>query len=459
MFFEIYRPKKEASSPYYFSTYFGTIGNPGTTNNYHIGTSQNQDPNNPVNIPAIVTCNPGDTYLKVRELEYIFICTDDNYSDYYNSDSYGLGMQNIFNPDAKEERLISGMRNSGSLLEDTKINRLNQFKSADLEILKSKFGVIHVLREVGNVLKVLQDRKETSIYISRTEMQNADNTSNVVKSTALLGTANKFDEDRGTVYRRSAIGHNRELYYFDIYRGEVIRSSPNGQYPISEYGMRTYFKNKSLELLSEGIENIDVIASFDEENKIYLLTFKGTNSETVGFYDPQIEGAKPRWISFYSFIPEHYESFGSALLSFKDGIGYQHNSSNVNRTTFYNVKHKQQINWYSNVVPIIKKIFRSIGVKSNKAWSIPIILIEPDASYPNGMLSKLNTNHFELKEGQYFADYLNNMKTTSSSASVLDLFNGDTLRGYYLQNQMENIENAEVWLLSTEVSFDQSNKF
>jgi hypothetical protein len=291
-------------------------------------------------------------------------------------------------------------------------------------------------------------------------MQNADNTSNVVKSTALLGTANDSDESRGTIFARSVQVHNRNMYYFDLYRAEVIRSSPNGQFPISEYGMRTYFKNKSKQIQDIGIENVDIISAFDEENKMYLLTFiTPTDSETIAFYDPEIESEKPRWISFYSFIPDHYESFGTTLLSFKNGLGYKHNSINVNRCTFYGVKYKQQVNWYSNLIPTIKKVFKSIGIKSNKAWSIPVILIEADASYPRGFLSKLNTNHFTLKEGVYCASYLNNMLTKSSTPSNVELLNGEFLRGNYIKHQMENSENVEVWLLEAHVNTVMSNTY
>jgi hypothetical protein len=172
-----------------------------------------------------------------------------------------------------------------------------------------------------------------------------------------------------------------------------------------------------------------------------------------------MEGSKPRWISYFSFIPEHYAYVGTELLSFKNGLGYSHNSNNVNRCTFYGVKYKQQINWYSNALPLAKKIFRMLGIKSNKKWDVPILLIEADASYTRGMKSKIPATRFELKEGQFYSDYLNNMLTTSSAESVLDLFNGDTLRGNYLKHQIENLEDVEVWILECEVGYDASNKY
>jgi hypothetical protein len=51
------------------------------------------------------------------------------------------------------------------------------------------------------------------------------------------------------------------------------------------------------------------------------------------------------------------------------------------------------------------------------------------------------------------------MNTTSSIDSVLDLFNGDELRGYALKHQMENMEDGEVWIMEGATSFDASNKY
>jgi len=458
---EIYRNKKITEKVFYFHDTIHAIGNPGTSNNYHIGDSQNQNPITPSTVPAKLSSNFGDCYYRQRFAKRMFICVDGSYTDFYTSNYCGVKSPNYYDQDAGEINLTSSLRYGGALIQDTKINRLNKFKSEDiLNELKEKFGGINSLKEVGNVLKVLQDKKETSIYVGRTEMKNSDGSSNIISSTSVLGTANSADENRGCIFPKAVVSHNRNIYYPDIYTGEIIRSSPNGQYPISEYGMRTYFKNKFKEILGVGIGNVDIIGSFDEENKMYLITFIiSGNSETLGFYDSEMEGSKPRWISYFSFIPEHYAYVGTELLSFKNGLGYSHNSNNVNRCTFYGVKYKQQINWYSNALPLAKKIFRMLGIKSNKKWDVPILLIEADASYTRGMKSKIPATRFELKEGQFYSDYLNNMLTTSSAESVLDLFNGDTLRGNYLKHQIENLEDVEVWILECEVGYDASNKY
>ncbi len=446
---ELYRNKKFSDEDFYFHDQLHSIGNPGLSSNYHVGDIQNQDPNNPSVIPAVLNSKFGDCYYKQRFVKYVFDCIDDNYSDYFLSNIYGLGRPNAFDPNVKGQNIENLIRFGGNFIKGTNINNLNQFYINDRVFLEFKFGSINSVRELGNILKVLQDKKECSIYLSRTELKNADGSSNVVANNSTLGTINYADEDRGTIHPRSVVINNRHMYYWDNMRKEVIRSSYNGQFPISSYGMATYFKNKT------GYTN--VIAGFDQENSMYLITFIGGISETIGFYEPELENEKPRWISFYSFVPDLYINIGKYLMSFKDNYGNKHNSTNVPRCEFFLSKYKQQVNWYSG--SFNRKIFKSIGIKSNKAWLFPSITIEADASYPRGFLSKLNTNHFILKEGVYSASYLNNMLSTSNVAKIIDLINGNKMRGFYIKHQMENNENGEVWVLEAHVDSDISNNY
>jgi hypothetical protein len=215
--------------------------------------------------------------------------------------------------------------------------------------------------------------------------------------------------------------------------------------------MKTYFKNLFNTLKNAGYTDYSVCAGYDEENKMYLITINGV---TLGFYEPL-----NKWVSFYSFTPRMYCSSGLYFGTLdSNNLGFwKHNDTNVNRCTFYGDKYKQEISWYSNVNTILKKLYRSIGIKSNKSWSVTSISSEIDSTSIRGILSKLNSNHFELKEGKYYAGYLKNMYSTSNTASNLDLINGDDLLSFYLKHEMENSENGEVWLLSIEHVYDVQN--
>jgi hypothetical protein len=446
---EIYRPKKVSENPFYFPNIVLPIGNPGTSSRYHTGTIQNQSSS----VPAIVECNPGDTYTKIRDVKDIFVCQEDNYSDYYDSNFHGNGKPNIYDINAKRANYQSAMRYSELLIENTRTNNLNQFLN-NFTNLKSEFGAINSIREVGDVLKVLQDKKETSIYVGKEEVNTAGGQRILMANPNLvLGNQNRADELRGTTNNHSVVVHDRNMYYWDGLRKEVIRSAPNGQEPISEYMMKTFFKTMT--------DYTDVIAGFDQQNNMYLISFIGGASPvTLGFIEPKLEGERPKWISFFSFVPQNYLSMGNFFSSFiGDNSIWKHNSTSVARCSFYGVKYDQQINLIFNKAGAVKKLFRNIGLKTNKRWSIPTITIEADESYPRGFLSKIPAGRFKLKEGDMFSEYLKNMFTHSSTPSNLDLINGNELRGFYIKHELVNSEDEETWILGVQIGFDVSNNY
>jgi hypothetical protein len=461
--FEIYREKKKIDQAIYYHDTLHKVGRDSSGNTYHIGDSQNQNPYAPTTTPAILTSNFGDTYVRVRDCKYIYTCQDDNFSDYYVSNFYGFGVANYFDENQKKSKFSNAIRFGGKLIQKTQVNDINKFISSDYLSLPIEYGDITNVVEVGTELKVLHQNEETSIYVGRTEIQNTDGTSNISASKSVLGTVNNLGYGNGTIYPRTIVVNKRDLYYLDVFTGEVIRSSPNGRYPISAYGMKTYFKNKCKQIVEAGTDKIDVIGTYDEENKVYLLTFcfntAGILPETLGFYDPKIEGITPRWVSFFSYTPKMYSSIGNYLLSFIGVNGWKHNSTSVARCNFYGTKYIQNVRWIFNAMPILKKLFRSVGIRSNIAWNVNSINIEPDATYKRGMLSKLDPTKFTLKEGEFWASYNKNMLTTSGIPSNIDLVNGDALRGYYIKHEMTNNSDNETWLLNTQVEYELSNRF
>jgi len=64
---------------YEFGKCFG-IGNPGTSNAYHIGLEQTQSATDPVNVPAYITCTNGDLFYRSRKVvtSYDYIYTGGN---------------------------------------------------------------------------------------------------------------------------------------------------------------------------------------------------------------------------------------------------------------------------------------------------------------------------------------------------------------------------------------------
>ena len=466
LIFEIYRPAEKLPEQFYYHDNIFPVINPGTINAFH-GTYAGDGNQYQTSFqPAKITSNFGDTYVKVRDCKYVFCCQEDNYSDYYDSAFYGLGKPNVYDQYQAQLSYPNGLIFGGKLINQTKINEINTFLYSDEVLLKLEYGEITSLNEIANELKVLHQQEETSIYIGRTELMNSDESSNLSSSTSVLGTINYLSYGNGTVFPRSVVEYQRDLFYLDIYSGEVIRTGTNGRDAISKNGMTEFFKNVCDIILNNGYDNYDVEGGYDEFNKMYLLTINNplvatftingslVNGFTVGFYDPK-DGKPGRWKTFYSFIPQMYSYVGKFLMSFDSLSGWIHNDTTVPRCNFYGVQYSWIIDWYFNLNPTQVKTFKNLLLRTNSKWNVNSIDIEPSLNYPSGMQSKLDPTKFAQMEGGFTAAYLKNM-LTHGSLSNLDLINGDTLRGLYAKHQMTNNSANEAWIEDAEIIYDNS---
>ena len=112
-------------------------------------------------------------------------------------------------------------------------------------------------------------------------------------------------------------------------------------------------------------------------------------------YSPPAEG----WPSFYSYYPEWIQGMNQYLYTFSGGNLWRHNT-NEERNTFYgtydpNVD-SSQIQSVFNDEPIVNKIFKTLAVEGNAAWSATMISDQQDGRFIDAEL-------FEKKEGDYFA--------------------------------------------------------
>lgn len=475
---EVYRPKKQLQDYVYYE-----IGEnyPILTSplgiKYHGGQIQNQDPNNPLAIPATGIITGGDSYIKLRNSVEIsgtlhtWLVEEENYSDFYNSKVWHRGRPNIEIPDMRQERFKQMLRYGGIKIQQTHVNNLSRFDAEHYINLQEKFGQIRRILDVGYTLKVLQDHKEASIYIGRTQtVDTGGETRTLQLQDGVLGSIEYYEQDRGTTFAESVIKNNRDIYYFDAYRGEVIRSSPNGQIAISEAKMISYFKSLANSLLYDNtLTGVNVVADFDIKNGLYILTsyayFYNPITKTNGYKDDvtktiAFSEKDNRWKTFLSFIPERYSTVGQELFSFKSAQLYRHNTNNI-RNNFFGTQYNSYIKFICNLEPFKVKRFLNISIDSNKKWSSPNITdinIPATKNYPYGMNSRLNENKFIAKEGVFYTEYLNDMNDTTQSTQELALINGRNLRGHTLTQQIQNSDTTDVSLFGVKIAVNPSEK-
>jgi hypothetical protein len=279
----------------------------------------------------------------------------------------------------------------------------------------------------------------------------------------------------GTVNPESVTKNERYVYGFDIYNGVFWRDSANGLFPISgkvatesglaDYRMSEYFRTKANDLIAAGLSQVKVFSEWDEYTKCLFVTFLnstgdeyiGTLSDTIAFHEPS-----NRWISFYDFwkdndgtydeYPDCYMRFKNKFYSFLKGELWKHNSTTADRATYYGTKHDAVIDFVVNNEAGLIKLFDAIGIHTNGDWEAEEITIEDSINYPNGMTSKIPSSVFVKREGVLLSEFLRNMKTRSATATALDLYQGEPLRGRTMYVKLINTATTEVYIAKIDIN-------
>lgn len=412
---------------------------------FHAGTLQNQTASQ----PCIVELGYGDTYIKRRRYYNSYPAgsvlwdapiADANYSDFYESADINIGRVNLFDPNYEQRNLYSSFRFSRNFIFNTGVIGLNSFNENDIQDLSSQYGRLTIMRMVGYVLKCLQTDKNTSIYIQRRQVYSADGSPMLATTDATIGSVNVSDDAWGCQHPESAVVFSRHLYYYDHTRGVVVRDAPNGQYPISIYGIATYLRDKSM-------APVTARAAFDKNSFRYVLTL---NEDTLSF-----DESNNAWRSFHSYHPEEYGAVGIYLVSYRNSEVWVHYSDNVPRCSFYGVKYRQKVRFLAKADPPLQnKIADSIEVHANKKWEATDgtggygITTQPNDNYPIGMKSRLVQSKFAAYENYYTASFLFDANTPNMPTEEFALLNGRRLRSYWFEIQLENEHDEYVFMSS-----------
>ena len=257
------------------------IGNPNTITAYHKGPTQNQTSN--LSQPALGTFL-GTTYFYINNQ---FLKNKDDNTGYPNTKSFcenanidnnvdssfwNKGRIQIETPLQTQQRIPWMLRWGGKLYQDTQINNMSSFEAGQYRILSAKWGATVGLREIGYTLKIIQEVNYSTAFIGRRELQESSGaTQQVLITDSLIGTINESESGYGTKYPGSILVFNRNMYFYDTTKGEVIRESGNAPFPISNYGMVRYFRDTANLITSD---NYEIITGFNKpEESLYMTWF------------------------------------------------------------------------------------------------------------------------------------------------------------------------------------------
>lgn len=480
---ELIKPSSQTSEQdlvYYETGEEFEIGNPNTENRYHKGASltasedvswqRDQVVSNGISQQSArgILWN-GDAYLRQRTIRYsapdyiediyrTFIVEDKSLSDYYTSDSVNIGRALIAITAMRFQRYISNLRYGGRLIQDTRINDISRFEGADFVSLADKYGAIHHIEEVGDMVKVLQKSKVSHLLVGRAGVTqpNEEGTQIMSSTKDVLGTLILQKSEFGTQHGGSVVRFENRLYWFDFDAASICRDPGNGIQNLTEtFGLKRFMEEQVAAFGSAS--NIDVVSGYDQANEIVWWTFTdfttAANSFTVGFRDT---GGRTQdgFVLFTNALPDFYGQSKYTLTSFKDNAIWLHNSDNVPRCNFYGTQYEYWVTVIANESPANVKRFKQIAVSTNAPVSAPDagdITIEPCGNHPEGMVSLLKEAAFTSVHGKYVADFGRNMTTNSPTPTLDDLINGDDLEGQAMTIKLQGDQTTEHKIFTVEI--------
>ena len=266
----------------------------------------------------------------------------------------------------KEEQRKHGLIYSGIYNSTSGVNNLNQFIAAekitkDINPIYGSIQKLHSRSTADGDLIVLCEDRVLKILANKDALFNADGNPQLIATDRVLGQASPFSGDFGISKNpESFASASYRIYFTDKVRGAVVRLSKDGLTPISNHGMKDWFRD-NLKLSTK------LIGSYDDRNDEYNITLSSTVAqpsvgETVTFKE-DVKG----WVSFKSFIPENAISMANDYYTMLDGKLHEHHVENVNRNNFYGIDYNSSVNVLLNEGPESVKSFHTLSYEGSQS--------------------------------------------------------------------------------------------
>jgi len=192
----------------------------------------------------------------------------------------GVKASTVLEQEHKEERRQHGLIYSGIYNSISGTNNTNQFIQAEkiTKDINPIYGSIQKLHSRstadGDLITLCEDRV-LKILANKDALFNADGSSNVTSTDNVLGVATPYSGNFGiSTNPESFASESYRVYFTDKVRGAVMRLSKDGLTPISNVGMKDWFRDN----LRIGNR---LIGSYDDRNSEYNLSI--SNNEANEF--------------------------------------------------------------------------------------------------------------------------------------------------------------------------------
>ena len=323
-----------------------------------------------------------------------------------------------------EEHRKNGLIYSGLYNETSKINNLNQFIQAEkiTKDINPEYGSIQKLHTRDSDLITLCEDKVLKILANKDAVFNADGNPQLTANQNVLGQTIPFVGEYGISKNPESFASEAYRAYFtDKVRGTVMRLSKDGLTPISDHGMRDWFKDH-LRLSDQ------LIGSYDDRQREYNISIRDA-SYLVSFNE-DVRG----WPSFKSFTDiESGVSMANNYYTFYHGKIYQHHHPAPLYNEFYGFTTSSTITTLINSDPGTVKNFKTLAYEGSKGRITP---------------PRDGQGNF-INDGQYYnlqtdtGWYLSSIITDLDEGSLVEFIEKEGKWFNYIKGLCSNIDDTE----------------
>ena len=417
----------------------------------------------------------------------------------FNGKSVDFGARAYATDDEYDTRRRSNaMIYSGIYNSKTKVNKTNEFPigAAITRSVDIAHGSIQKLHAEETNLNILQENKVSRALIDKDAIFTAEGGNLTVSGSKVIGQVVAYAGKYGiSTHPESFAVFGTRKYFADKNRGVILRLSQDGLTPISEAGMKDFFRD-NLKITNEKIYGMydevydQYYISMQKDNPSSNITHgsQTTNGSTLSAITDYVtlsysEKSKG-WVSLHTFKPSFGVSLGNEFFTFNGQDIYQHYVGDYNN--FYGSQYQQPsyVKFIMNDMPSSIKTFRTINYEGSKGWSMESAVAESvmkdgytfetqaEEAYkiPKKGVTITDENSisinvgFELKESKYYKDLRQKVPYTSANYDID--FNNNTLntttgiKGYHAEFKIQYWEpnpipgetKAELFAVSNEIT-------
>jgi len=278
--------------------------------------------------------------------------------------SNGVKVSTTLDEEYEEERRKNGLIYSGIYNSITGMNSLNQFIQAEkiTKDVNPVYGSIQKLHSRDTDLVTLCEDKVLKILANKDALYNADGNTNLTATDNVLGQTIPFIGEYGISKNpESFASESYRAYFTDKVRGAVLRLSKDGLTPISNHGMKDWFRDH-LRLSNT------LIGSYDDRQDEYNISLK--ESGYIVSFKEDVRG----WVSFKSFVEmENGLSMANNYYTFYEGKIYQHHHDQSLFNEFYGRTVESSVTLLLNEDPGNVKDYYALSYEGSQARvSVPV---------------------------------------------------------------------------------------